>query len=781
MTVCPDAISIFADVDNDYVLETNLSSFVVSDIVGESGIFSYKDVDRISSIGSISFDLNNSSGTFSNNDVLHRGMLIGIRLDYDGRQRFVWFGRVSDVALDPEAWGDMNAHITATDWMDNANGIRVKNIQLQTNLKANEALPTLLALTSVPPANQDFAVGSETFSNMFDGANPRTSVFSEMDKLVKSELGYLYLKFRGTTNGETLVFEDSLHRGITHELSSIPDNSYLLAWHGASGTSGILDYHGVGETGHIRVSQLVDAVLPTTFEDVKVVRGENVANSFLINNTLRNTDSSPVILYSLGSPIQISTNNPPLKIEGSFSDPNGGTIIQAFDVTTPAKDTDYKFWSNVSGSVGYGTDLTANLQQAFTYGTNGFYTELINNGPVGWLTQYNVRGYGTYKYNPVALTVDNTESQNALVRKEVQESLTREYSNNLNTSKTFANGVVAINRTPIRVPKVFSFSANDNESNLLAFMFLEQGDKIEIDEISPVHNGKYYIQGIKFKISLGGMIDFDWYVKEADETICQPIAVRTPIVGTSNNIGVLNFGVLPQLSNLPAFSYTFWLQWENASLSPFAIIIGRSSHDGIGRRGNYFSIGTDRKLQFYSYKTPTDGQWTTTGSVLPNAGTWHLIGLTYDNSLDTADPLIYQDGVLIATTENATPAGTSDDDSDIPLYIYSVGALPGSGTYNNSARSLVIKDIRIYDHILTASEMFELAGNENVYNNLQDGLLFQAPYAPTDNINDYINDTIETDDDLVIDVVHRAVGVPYNSHTGTTVNRKLYGVSLDYP
>jgi hypothetical protein len=227
----------------------------------------------------------------------------------------------------------------------------------------------------------------------------------------------------------------------------------------------------------------------------------------------------------------------------------------------------------------------------------------------------------------------------------------------------------------------------------------------------------------------------------------------------------IDFGILPYLANLEHYSYSMWVK-RTGSLSS-AYLISRSVDFGAGRRGNYFSLNQFGTLTFASYKTPTDGAWWCPG-VFTTLSTWQHVAVTYNNTTAKADPVIWLDGVSQAVTETSTPAGTSDDDSDCPLILFNIGpdpAVPGQVYEYDGVQQVAIKDVRIYRRELTPTDIAELVAGEDDYSTVQDGLLFCGPIAPTDNIDDYIGDTIENDD-LVLEIVHGAAGIPYNEPGG---------------
>lgn len=755
-------VKLYIDMDGDNLTETDISNRIVSNFSGQSGSTSNKETDRSPVTGNLSFQIKNYDGAYTNADQLV-GHAIRVALVLGGKEKGVFYGYITKANIDPADFGNRKVSITVTDWVNIATNSKVKDIPLATFVTADEAIPTLLASTPNPPMNTDLEAGYERFPNMFDAALKNTVVFSEMDKIVKSELGRFYLQYRVGDDGETLKLENYLSRGSTKPVSSVPDNVTtpgFLKIHGNGGATGYLKFHGNGGTsGKIKLSQVQDAYFDRTMIDAEWDAGDNVVNRMSISTTPRKTDTSDQILFSLNAPIRLGSTSR-FTLTGTWKDPNGGTVIAATDVVAPVPYTDFLINTKEDGT---GTDTTGSLKKAFTWGANGFSQFFNYLGPTAYLIMFNVRGRGIYKYDPVELISESVDSQENVVRTVKQDNMTREYSANFDISKTFADSVIALDRKPRKVMKSVDFVANTSEHLMLAFMYLDIGSKVRIVESVPAHTGVYYIQGIKFNIARGGIVTFTWFLSEGAETICQPIAVQnaTTAGGTRSAI---NFGILPYLNNLYEFSYSLWVKRTNTG--PGCVLIGKSVDDGVvGRRGNYLLLNGST-LTFICHRSPTDGQWDL-ASAVTSTNVWVHILLVYDNRSYENDPKIYLNGVLQSITETNTPVGNYDDDSDCFLTLFNIGpdpAVDDQQYYYGTMRRTAMKNVRIYNRQVTAAEAVLLAAGPDDYSNVQDGLVFQGIYAPQDYVNDYIGSPI-TNEEFVIDTVHKATGIPYNETT----------------
>jgi hypothetical protein len=774
MTLAYPATKILIDDNRDGLAELDITARVVSDIDLLDGFRDAKSTNRIPPSGSIKFTLENNTGNYEYAASL-LGKSVSFLLVYEGFEIQIFWGYITDANIDSGPYFPRHVSVTVQDWFYTASHTTARDLAVLTNKRADEAIPYVLGVTTIPPAytmrvpvgdpnyeveitGTDLDTGTETFPSVFDSKEGK--VFAELDKLVKSELGRLYLIHNRGTQGQIMRLEAKYARGSTRPLSQSPVNYAVpnqLKYHGSGGTAGLIKYHGASSaSGFINIREVADASFSNHF-DAGWNSGKLIVNEYSVTNTPRKTDASPSVLYTLGSPIEFGTGERK-RISFVYSNPVGGSLIQASSVTI----TDYALNELSDGT---GADYTANLivgsgvAGGGAYGANKALVAFENLGPAGYLITFELSGLGVYKYNSVEQTAANVESK-TFMRTEVSESITREYSNDLNTSIQFANSEVALHRHPTRDMNWASFHANDDEAKLLAFMFLEKGDKIRITENFPAHVGDYYIQGRKAKIGKAGKIDFTWYLEEEVKTLCTPIAVVAP---ANDEEVAIDFGILPYLANMAEFSYSAWVRLVD---NPYGAIISRTVDLGTGRRGNMLFIsGSD--LLFYSYKTPTDGEWESVGAV-PVDGEWHHVVVIYDNTTDTANPIIYVDGVSKTVTETSAPSGASDDDSDCPLVLLnSAKNILSVEEYEfQDIRDVGLKDLRIYNRALNSVEITELAADEANYDLVLDGLKFCGPFAPTDNIDDYIGHTIEADD-WVLDIVHRAAGKPYNGDTSS--------------
>ena len=112
--------------------------------------------------------------------------------------------------------------------------------------------------------------------------------------------------------------------------------------------------------------------------------------------------------------------------------------------------------------------------------------------------------------------------------------------------------------------------------------------------------------------------------------------------------------------------------------------------------------GGDQALNFEIGFSGSTGRWSTPDASI-RLNNWHHVALVYDSSSTLNEPALYIDGVAVPVTRNSSPSGSVDPDSahDLTLGNHS----------ENSSRTFDgrLDDIRLYDRILSASQVTELS------------------------------------------------------------------------
>lgn len=160
---------------------------------------------------------------------------------------------------------------------------------------------------------------------------------------------------------------------------------------------------------------------------------------------------------------------------------------------------------------------------------------------------------------------------------------------------------------------------------------------------------------------------------------------------TSSNQGV-SVSASASLNNLNQKTLSVWMYPKSTGASCLGTVYSKY----------YWSLGytgCGGTLQFGQIFSTTNGNWNVTSTPTYNA--WHLVTITYDDTSVANDPIIYIDGVPAALSETSTPAGTASSDVSSGIYI-------GNNTNSNGSFDGILDEFRIYNRILSASEVAAL-------------------------------------------------------------------------
>lgn len=728
-------------------VRTDISSDIIGDITGNDwGIIGNKPLDRIGRTGQLKFSLNNSTGKYTPGSLTAlAGWDEGIALELElGFESNLYLFRFYVESIKPPIkFQDIVTQVVAVDWIKFATEHPIENPGALIDKKGNDVLNEVLLRMPIQPRNIDFDEGINIFPVAFDVSTSQTKAYDEFVKVALSEIGYVY-EIYDRQYGETLVFENAQSRSGLRELSSVPvsqaNSGYLLKPDGF--------FIRTPANDKIILNQVSTAIIDNTIMDITSEYGKNVINHFTAWANPRRVDTSNVILFKLDSPIALGSG-PEIEIKGTWADPAGGRSISAQDIIDPVITTDYLVFSEEDGS---GTNISSSLVFTFKdFGSSGFTVKVIQSHPNfnGWLTSFQVRGHGVYNYNPIQAVAKNQTSIDR--RGTTTETINQKYKNNLYEARVFVEAEVNREKNPRLVLNAIRMCANTSAALMTAFLNLHPGDltNIIIDKLNV--DGYYYIQGIdNISISAGGIIMYDWILREAlsSQSGLSNIAVE---FNTGNYV---NYGYMPQLDNIE--QKTISIRAYCTNLVGDAVLL--SQYSTIGGSELLHSGSVLGKAVFAQQFTGDNGQWRTTNDELSaKLNQWVMITITYDNSSASNNPVIYIDGSSVAVTEFETPTGIADNGTGNEFILGNLNYPDTGYAFNFTGK---IKDVRIYDRILSAAEITTLYNSGTVNNALvTDGLVFQGPTVKTSEYDDYTDSTL-TIDQKIIDNIFGAVGTP---------------------
>lgn len=155
--------------------------------------------------------------------------------------------------------------------------------------------------------------------------------------------------------------------------------------------------------------------------------------------------------------------------------------------------------------------------------------------------------------------------------------------------------------------------------------------------------------------------------------------------------------IASSLSDGATFSWFGWIYPHGSGGGAFGRMFEHLSHS--------YVYGGGAVYVFVNLHLTTDGGWTFTP---PSLDSWHSLGISYDNSSSTNDPIVYLDGSKLTVgsglTEISTPAGSGRT---------------AAGTLSIGNRS---GNDRSWDGMIAEFAAWTVILDDNEFNALSDGL-----------------------------------------------------------
>jgi hypothetical protein len=501
---------ITADVDNNAPIDVSY------------GIRGNGPLDRIAATGTMTFSLNNAAnnsggvlGYYSPGHTNVRtgwdlGLLVRLKLTYDGTTYYKFAGNLVDIEPDAGSYGRRSVMCTAVDWMDEAARAKVKDVTIQTSKRADELVHSLVTNSvSKQPLASSYDEGQSTFEYAFDNLlDTQTTVLRALADCVISELGYLYVK-GDTTQGGTLKFEDRHARPKYGAADASFDNSMM---------------------------------------GLKVDRGRSdVINRVYVVVHPRTADASVSVLYELTTTASVPAVSAGRSIQliAPFKESSiRGYRIAGSSIVSPASGTD---WVANTASDGTGSNITSDV--AVTHSTtsaNSVTFNIQNNATVtAYLTTLQVRGNALKDITETVFSSANITSQGTYGENDVRVSM--QYESNTGTFATeIASWILNTTKDARYVISEFTLASNSNDTLMTQSLAREPGDKITISESvtglaatggSGAQIG-YFINGVNMSVRPGGIITTSWVLAPAEQQAAWVLnQVGASEIGISTNLG----------------------------------------------------------------------------------------------------------------------------------------------------------------------------------------------------------------------------------------------------
>ncbi len=745
----------------------DISAYVVGDIKGNNGLGGWRPENRVAVLGILNITLNNKSKIFSpmGGDSVrglptltgwNKGARIRISGTFRSLNEIIWKGIIASIDSDDLNWGNEQARVTATDYMNVPVNYPMKGAAIGLNKRIDEAMTTIMSRLSQQPRATNFDTGSFTFPAVFDNVQRKTLALSEFTKLANSELGYIYV-----TQDETLRVENMLARHGWRALDEITipekwivstDRNYLAM---EDGNFLLLETGGkiLLDEGTLEAAVTEDASLAADAEGYNILLAEDgLLNASIIRAHPVITDTSLKVLYKLGTPLPIHAGQT-VQFSAHYTDPSGLSQVSGTNMQTPVATTDYLANTAQDGS---GTNKTANVTVTATYYGDTVYYSIYNNDSGGvYITFLQARGYGIYYGNSIESTIDDTTSQDDYGYFPFQFDM--KYQKDTYLADMYGKAVIEEYKLPkSRITKM-KYLANLNKNHLVSFLLLSIGSLILGTEDRSGISNHYYITDRAFTIKQGGIIHVEYGVKQNDSYLSGGLKPVTVEFRGGSYKDSIDFGFLPVVKDslIGEYSLSSWIYVNGTNPNSQTVMsIYSSSGDGV-----VLWVYERQVILFDSIFSGDSGLWYSPVNAYANAAWVHVV-TTY-NSAAASDPIMYVNGSPVATTEITTPTGTK---SSFPYNLLAVGNIKTASTdYANPFYGKIFNPC-IYNRVLTAAKVTTLynAGNPD-HTLVTDGLVFQgmATYADRPLSAGHVL----TSTDRLVENIIRAVGIPNGSPT----------------
>lgn len=478
-----------------------------SGIKGTRGIRGSGPADRVASVGTLSFELDNSernsTETIGYYSIGHASALagwtlgIGVRfvLVYEEITRIFWRGFVDSVVAVPGTSRERRARVNCVDWMDAAAKAKPSGLEVLIDVASHEVWTALLDSVSPAPPATYIGSGSDVYPFANDNVQDESSTILGLgQRLQQSELGQIYVADDGL-----VVFEGRRRRAQR----ATPHFVF-----------------GGDKTVAIDVSSSRADVLNRIQVQVHPRRRDSAATTVLFT-----LPTKPLIKagtsYAFNAPYK-DPEQPAQRVAG-------------VDMVTPVSSTDYSFNAAQDGS---GADLTTNLTVTVTFGGNSAAVLVENGGPDGYLT-FRLRGRGLYDFSPVVVEAIDEDSQEDVGANILGFDMP--YQSDVDAAQDAALYFLALNKDVKTRARALTYIASASDELMRQALTREISDLITVQEPVTGIDANHFINSITFDLDDEGILAVTYDLEIADSS--QPWLLEIPGRTELDETTILGFGL----------------------------------------------------------------------------------------------------------------------------------------------------------------------------------------------------------------------------------------------
>jgi hypothetical protein len=530
----------YVEIKNPSQLYYDITPDIVSSIKYKYGIFGFDLSDRIADVGTMEFTLKNIDDKYSawKSNVYNIGMstVVWLEMEYEGDYFLRFSGHVGEIKYNNPIDGIPTIDIVVFDCMNDMINTTVPVIPIAFDKTSASAIDLLLEKLPSSRAVSVRDTGTyETFPIVFDAESKNASIYSEIYKLIISELGYVYVRHDGL-NPELVVLEGIAAR-TNRELTTIPYVECLLLTE--------LEDITTTEDGYELASDGGGTYIVNEMIDASVSFGKNIMTQVSLKGYPRRVDSGSVVLFELDEPFEMIASGSKAGVKVTYKDPYGAAArVSGKDMIAPVRDTDYKMYQNEDGT---GTDLSTNLTVTTVdengdtagFGAKGAIYKLVNTGVAGWVTKLQARGYGVYTYNPLETMINSASAIEMYGVSQVV--LDQKYAVDLASAEVYAGLILNREKTARMVLENITMIANTTPDLMLRYLYHDVGDLIHVEYSDLGFSSVYFIHGIEAEIGLDHMITYTWTLLEDYLYTTNFFTLNHAVYGLLDSNNVLGF------------------------------------------------------------------------------------------------------------------------------------------------------------------------------------------------------------------------------------------------
>jgi hypothetical protein len=468
--------------------------------------------DRTAAPGTLSFYLDNSAtnsfatlAKYSPPDYWDVGYRVRLRMQHGGDyygvplygaatyggETWCFIGRIKSIAPTAGTLSDRRARVIVGDFMDALSTKKVERLDVQQTIKSEAAAQAVIANLIVAPEATSYGTGQETFTYFGDDMkDERTTALAALDKIAKSEFGYIYTKPNGT-----FTFENRHARR---------------------------DY-----SGWKRTFADADWVSLDVSRDI-----EDIINRAEVTTNPRTVGGSPETLWSLATAVAIPASGTAV-ITGRYTDPNQQIArISGMSMQPMVAGTHYDFSSGTTGS-----DLTLNITVTPDWGANAVEFTIVNNvATPGYVTMLKAIGTAVRMFDPVVNKATDSDSQDDYDLRLWQYDMP--YQVSTLTGQAIADAVLAAFHEPFYYIRSMSW-VPDTASDLADAFDISVGDGIKITSaLHDISEKEVYVNGVHGRILNQNTVVFDYVLAFAFTGVAWMLGiVGKSEIGTNTYLG----------------------------------------------------------------------------------------------------------------------------------------------------------------------------------------------------------------------------------------------------